>query len=408
MALPAEIRLHILKDLLWQEEPLRITEEASYEHLCPCSGCRTQGLQPQPKHRQSTFHFSPAILRTSRALHEEGHNILYNNVFACDLWYNTTGLEDEDIYASSFLRPDWNLNHSHLRLGDGSMRFYLSSFLLIHVKRLDVVARVTEDEGCSVTRQIVKYFVQGTRKFPQLAHLNIRVELSLPTTSSRPVDEQVWRYENGTISQEDYQDQALGPFAIMRGLKSVKVAGTSDEVASELTALMTGNLPVVDLGRMYELLSDYVQKNREYRHCEICSRAIGYLERAEHAADMEDERAFKKARSNIFALVADHQKQERVRACQNDPNADPEILSGNCKETLPEFERGPDYDGDDRLRASKCTWWRESMQLEWERRNEETETDRLRRQAEEQQRPSLIRLREIVQWERDESPFSAG
>src|ERR1700733_2236098 len=64
MKLPAEIRLKILRELLWQSEPLKkIGRRAWYEEFTRVEG--------------TNYTFHPAILATRRKLNEEGCTVLY-------------------------------------------------------------------------------------------------------------------------------------------------------------------------------------------------------------------------------------------------------------------------------------------------------------------------------------------
>ena len=413
MELPTEIRLRILQELLWQQESLKITRET--DSNCICFGCSGKDKHPPARAlRQSSFAFSPAILRTCRILHQEGVSLLYNNTFACELWYDDDNdfEYDDGPYVSSFLRPDWNISGTHLRM-DGSKRFYTSAYLMKNVKRLEVVVRVLGDEGCSSTRQLVRKFVPSIQKLVALSHLKVRLDLpSLPVIIPW-VDTPRWLYENREITRDDYKDQALGPFALLRRLKSVEFDGVDVTIAKELKTIMTGDAPAVDFARMHESLNKYTFGCVQYKHCLVCRMVIRYLERAEHAADMEDETAFKQARSKVFSLITEHQEQERAKACQFDVVKEPSADEAKVISLLPErayhSANADNHDADVvSLETGDGSEWKAHMKLDWERRNEETDEDRLRRAAEERHRPSLIRLREIVRWERDESPWARG
>jgi hypothetical protein len=408
MDLPTELRLKILQELLWQQEPLKITYEL--DSRCDCIGCSAHSTHLPRIPRQSTFNFSPAVLRTCRTLHQEGLSLLYNNTFACELWYDFDN--DEEPYVSSFLRPDWNPNGTHLVARDDK-RFYSSRYLSKHVKKLDVVVKVLGDEGCSSTRLGVRKFIHGIQKLVAFSHLTIRIDLPLLPVKTPYVDVPKWQYENREITRDDYRNQALTPFALLRRLKHVEVHGIDSEIAEELKRVMTSNTPTVDLAMMHESLNEYTFACIRYEHCLVCRMSTRYLERAEHAADMEDETAFKEARSKIFSLIAEHQEQQRVKACQHDIIKKPVADEAEGLRLLP--EQGYDSEDldaeEDEIVISGRTdgsEWKTHMKLDWERRNDETEEDRLRRKEEEQLRPSLTRLREIVRWERDESPWARG
>lgn len=358
--------------------------------------------------RQSSFDFSPAVLRTCRTVHQEGVPLLYNNTFACELWYESD--EDDEPYMSSFLRPDWNTNWPYGLEGDESKRLYSTSFLIKHVKKLDIVVKVLGDEGCSSTRQLVRKFVHGIKKLVSLSHLKIRLDLPLLPVKTPYVDIPKWTYENREITRDDYKNQALAPFAFLRRLEHVEFDGPDITIAEELKGIMTGDTPAVDFAMMLKSLNQYTFSCVLYEHCLVCRFVLRYLERAEHAADMEDESAFKQARTKIFSLITEHQEQARVKACRFDVTTKITTDEGTAMNLLREQTyHSEDFDDHETNGGMEGEiLWKPHMQLDWERRNEDTDEDRQRRKAEEHLRPSLIRLREIVRWERDESPWTGG
>jgi hypothetical protein len=385
LELPAEIRLNILKQLLWQQEPLKIIEEASLSRpRCSCSTCERRRGSPPSEHRQSTFHFTPAILRTCRALHAEGVEVLYNNVISCEVLCDFTCHIREGPYQSSFLRPEWTINGDNVLCASGGFHetLYDPRALMSRVKRLDIVVLVRYDDECSSTRRAVQAFVQGTTKLPQLSEVTIH--LLIPDNLSRYED---WRYEYEIISREDYRALALGPFALMRGLRSVSFTGVLTSVADELTAMMVGHSPVIDLPRMYKAMRTYVSRRVEYGHCDRCRLAFEYAERADHEADMEDEAAFRRSRTKIFSIIDQHEVLDRAIACQYDPISSSESNSGQAQTGINALESDEHPDKEREI-------FRKDMDAD-------TDADREVKRVQEEQRPSLKRLREIVCRERE-------
>jgi hypothetical protein len=385
LELPTEIRLHILKQLLWQQEPLKIIEEASLSRpWCSCGACGRRRGSPPSEHRQSTFQFSPAILRTCRTLHAEGIEVLYNNVISCEVLCDFTCHIRVEPYQSSFLRPEWTISGDNILCASGGFHeiLYDPRALMSRVKRLDIVVRVRYGDECSSTRRAVQAFVQGTTKLPQLSEVTIH--LLIPDNLTHYVD---WRYENEVIPREDYRALALGPFAQMRGLRSVNFTGVSTSVADELTPMMIGDSPVVDLPKMYEAMRTYLNRRVEYGHCNRCRLAFEYAERADHEQDMEDEAAFKRSRTKVFSIIDQHEELDRAIACQYDPITSYESNSVQA-------QTGIDALGSEEHSDKEREIFRKDM-------DGDTDADREVKRVQEEQRPSLKRLREIVCRERE-------
>ena len=70
---------------------------------------------------------------------------------------------------------------------------------------------------------------------------------------------------------------------------------------------MTGQEPCIDLPRMHDNLMLYMDHRIIDDQCRMCRRLFRLCERAEHAVDMEDERAFRRSRSKILNMIADHE-----------------------------------------------------------------------------------------------------
>jgi hypothetical protein len=58
-------------------------------------------------------------------------------------------------------------------------------------------------------------------------------------------------------------------------------------MATELETVTTSNSKFVDLSGMLDSLEEYVHKFLSLNHCKICLKALGYLEWAEYAVEIE-------------------------------------------------------------------------------------------------------------------------
>ena len=377
MELPAEIRIKILTELLWQQEPLRIMREAG----CPRY---LHEQNPTSARRSSTFSFCPAVLLVCRALHEEGVAILYSNTVGCEIWCEYSDL-NYVAYQNSFLRHSWDIEGKHIpgrltRAEGIDPLFNSAKALLSRVKRLDVVVRIDGHDACIDTRSAVRGFVEAARLLPMLSEMDIHLCMGIDRRAE--VVHDLRRYEDEIISVQDYKDFALGPFALLRNLKSVTFTGVSSRIAEELGRVMMSQQPVVDLPRMYDNLIEYTEARISYGHCRMCCRAFDHADRALIEIDMEDERAFRRSRSKILDIIADHERAELAKLLLNDTAPSP-----TSKIHVPVS----DVEEEDSESITQEDEYQQTL-----RDMEESEEDREFKREQEKDRPSLVRLREVV------------
>jgi hypothetical protein len=300
MELPAEIRIKILTELLWQPKLLRVIKEA---------GCTRLYMKPPSTsvRRASSFSFCPEVLLVCRSIYEEGVAILYSNTVGCEIWCDSGGLSQ-----MSFLRHAWNMKGKYVlartTAAEGyDPKFESSTALLSRVKRLDVVVSVSDDDECMDTRCAVRDFVQAAQNLPLLSEIDIHLQMGIVREDDSLHKTRVYHTEE--ISVQDYRDFALGPFALLRNLKRVTFSGVSSSIAEELGMDMMGQEPGIDLPRMYDNLMLYMDRRIVDDQCRMCRQLFRLCEIAEHAVDIEDERAFRKSRSTILDMIADHESQ---------------------------------------------------------------------------------------------------
>lgn len=391
MQLPTEVRLKILIELLWQEEPLKVTREA---------GIRWRSRVEEPRdgfpvslHRESNFKLHPAILRVCHSIYEEGMPILYKNTIGCEVFCDFDCLISDEPCRSSFLRPGWDIRGKHIPPRGASYDPIYASprALMSRVRSLDVLVRVEADDECSSTRIAVRTFVQAIRGLPQLSEISIHLEI--PPEPAPRFGSDTWRYENEEISLQDYKDFALGPFALMRNLSSVAFTGVSTNIAEELTKAMVSQEPIVDLPRMNDALREYIRERLRYGHCRACRRALLHAVRADHEVDMEDERAFRRSRSKIFAIIAEHEKRDLRNSLQYDPKLGSDTVSEDLVSGIEveDNDSSPSEDENEQL---------ERLEFILETQDEESADDRRVNREQETERPSLVRLRKVVCRER--------
>ena len=253
--------------------------------------------------------------------------------------------------------------------------------LLSRVKRLDVVVRAGVHDACIDTRGAVRLFVQDARRLPLLSEIDIHLWMGIDRNSETLDKTSLYHIED--ISAQDYRDFALGPFALFRNLKRVAFTGVSSSIAEELGRIMMGQEPVVDLPRMYQNLMLYVDYRISDDQCRLCYRVFHHTERAEHEVDMEDEPAFRKSRSKILNIIADH--EAKIVKLVLDDTAPQAIYDGHSPILHDEGEDNESITSEDLQMLSD---------------NEESEEDREFKREQEKKRPSLVRLREVVCRER--------
>lgn len=217
---------------------------------------------------------------------------------------------------------------------------------------------------------------------PQLSELSIRLQLA---ANPRPgIFGDTRRYDYKPISLQEYRDFALGPFAQFRNLSQVSITGVSKSIANELKKAMLGREPIINLSQMYDGLMRYLRKCLQYDHCAYCRSAFRHAARADFEVDMEDERAFRKFRSKIFAIVSEHEKRDLRIALRDDPDVE-----------VGEFDSTWIEDGDRYEPPQEHSDWKLANPIE------ESDEDLEFKRQQEKERPSLVRLREVVCKERD-------
>jgi hypothetical protein len=193
MKLPAEIRLEILRELLWQPEPLktirRLSRGAAVSHV-----------------ETTNYAFHPAILETCRKLNEEGCTVLYEEntvdvILAC---YPLT-------YGGN--RMDWMGYAIDLERAPKS--------LIQRARKLRITVHVD----------------RSSYMLASLGQSDLRVLVKI------------------LQANPPWCREILRPFGILRRLRYVDVTGVSPQLVAELRELMKSDSPVTDLPKMSYLLT---------------------------------------------------------------------------------------------------------------------------------------------------------
>ena len=313
MKLPAEIRLKILRELLWQPEPLKIRREMRSLHLCPIPApllYLSYGTEPSYGDYVETtnYAFHPAILATCRKLNEEGCPVLYEE--------NTV---DVTFYCNPFdcdeYRSDW--------MGYAVDLASVSKPLSQRARKLRITVRIERPNSLPATimRTYVRDLVKVLQANPQWCSLDIRLEFEERDHSE---------FESSDDEEDEIQlnEEILRPFDTLRRLRHVEVTGVSAPFAATLSGLMKGDSPVTDLPRMYDSLAQYTYASLSRRGANVIPH--DHLHLAQQAMDAGNAADFYKHRDKVLWEVEKIARENHERIFQYDPNPVASRLSSNA------------------------------------------------------------------------------
>jgi hypothetical protein len=241
MKLPAEVRLKILRELLWQSEP---PKKIGY-----------RDWHEEVAHVEATnYAFHPAILATCRKLNEEGCTVLYEE--------NTV---DVVFFCRAFGYNQYRINW----MGCASDLERVSESLSQRARKL----RITVDvhfQNYDIVRSDIRYLVKILQANPQWCSLDIR------------------------LGREELDEEILRPFGVLRRLRHVDVTGVSPQFAAELCGLMKSDSQVTDLPKMYNRLTRHThavlsQSSRDVNPFDLLFSAKQAMD-ADNAADFYNHR----------------------------------------------------------------------------------------------------------------------
>jgi hypothetical protein len=292
MKLPAEIRLMILRELLWQPEPLRKIGHRSWH-------------EEVVRVEATNYAFYPAILATCRKLNEEGCTVLYEENTVDVIFFGYAF--DYNQYRIDWMgyAPDLEWVSESLSQRAWKLRIKVDVYPQIYVPA-DIVR--------SGLRDLVKILQAN----PQWCSLDIRLE------------------------REELDEEVLRPFGILRRLRHVDVTGVSPQFAAELSELMKSDSPVTDLPKMYCRLSRHThavlsQSSRDVNPFDL-------LFPAEQAMDAGNAADFYKHRDKVLWEVEKIARENYQRIFGYDPDPVASRLSNNAFVT--EQERLENLAGD--------------------------------------------------------------
>jgi hypothetical protein len=306
MKLPAEIRLKILRELLWQPEPLKITREMHNLHPLPISA---QFLYPSNarEHYYGTYFvettnyaFHPAILAVCRKLNEEGRPVLYEeNIVDVTVYCDQLQFEE--------YKCDWMGYPSDLE----SVSESLSQ--LARKLQITVQVRCPKDVSSANMRRSIRELVKVLQANPQWCSLDIRLENHVPDHLIKSPSVESHRIQ--------LDEEVLRPFSLLRRLHHVDITGVSPQFAARLSNLMKSDNPVTDLPKMYNSLERYASL---FVNDELGEPDEGfpeeYLDLAEEAMDAGNAKDFYNHRGKMMWEVEKFMRRERADVFKDDPD----------------------------------------------------------------------------------------
>jgi hypothetical protein len=293
MKLPAEIRLKILRELLWHPEPLKALRETSEpaNNVRPWS--RPVELQSWDGEITGTnYTLYPEILAVCRKLNEEGGPVLYgeNTVDVVTCYHPV------DSYRPGL---EW--------MGHSSSLASISESLSARARKLRITVKRS---GSRTTRTLVRQLVDVLRANPQWCSLDVRLE-------DNPM---LYRFFSTEEDEICLNEKILRPLYLLRRLQHIEVTGVSPQFAAELSELAKSDRPIIELEKMFDSLTGYAYGSvgGGIRSREVFSEEDMKL--AENAIEAGNVTEFYKYRDRVIWDVEKFLRKRRAGAFKNDPD----------------------------------------------------------------------------------------
>lgn len=266
LCLPAEVRNMIYRLLLVAEKPLGSTENENLP-------AELKGRGPVWANA-GEYHLQPAILSVCSQIYREASSILNGeNTFAIYISGYDDEFDDEqyDYGGENSGRATTKLMNFQYDVALGVFQNCNAPFSKFERFELLVERADLLEVRCHIERLCLSI----SRRASALKHLCLHLLLDTDDTRHK-FHTSYW---------------ALGPFAMLRNLRSVAFRGVLLPFAERLTSLMLGNTPPENLELMYRLLEDCVRDLQGSRL---------ELRRAFNAMHEWDVQKFKETRSKIL------------------------------------------------------------------------------------------------------------
>lgn len=311
MELPAEIRLKILRELLWTPEPLKLLREASEQANTLPTLFSPMGLPPWDDGVTGTnYTLYPQILAACRKLNEEGGQVLYEE--------NTV-----DVVAS--FNPGYPYGPKFEWMGHLSSLTRISESFNARARKLRITvdARIPSFHTSKAIREVVRELVKVVQANPQWCSLDIRLENHISCSM-----------------QDEFSsdEEILRPLNLLRRLQHIELTGVSPQFATKLSKLAKSDRPILDLPKMYDNLEGYGYRLFGAELHKIFQNEDLHL--AKDAMDAGNVTDFYKYRDRVIWGFEGSLKERRADIFKNDPDPIHSRLSNH------EFIRGPVKDRD--------------------------------------------------------------
>ena len=305
--LPFEIRHLILRELLWQKDPLDFNAGlATREVIDMLEYDDRYLLQTSPPSQQ----LHPNILRTCKQMYTEAVDVLYSNTINCRIGLpgcsgNTeeypTILSEKYIFHSNVTLP--------IAVTQKMCRLRIQLFAHHHwAERRPSAERI--EEGLRKLAHVFQTH-QPAWKYITIQMIHINKWFRLAPECDDPKINALF-------------ETSLRPLRFIRSRSSVTVTGVSKSLASKLRNLMLSTEPFVDLEMAMDSLSSYcIGSSRHMRHDDErlnqLSRDISRLiDKGGEASDAGDIDLFMRLRRCVLALVKDFQSRLESKVFEHD------------------------------------------------------------------------------------------
>ena len=289
MELPAEIRLEILRELLWAPEPLKLLREAPEQ-------VNTLPMLSYPVGPQSwddgvtgtNYTLYPEILAVCRKLNEEGGLVLY---------------EENTVDVVAYFNPGYPYGPRFGWMGHLSSLTSISESFNARVRKLRITvdARIPLFQTSKATREVLRELVKVLQANPQWCSLNIRLE------------NRVYGLMHDELSSDE---EILRPLNLLRRLQHIEFTGVSPQFATELSKLAKSDRPIIDLPKMYDNLEGYGYAVADF-HQIFQNEDLRLAKDAMDAGNVTD---FYKYRDRVIWGFERFLKEKRADIFKNDPD----------------------------------------------------------------------------------------
>jgi hypothetical protein len=337
LELPWEIRQIILRDLLWQPEPIFFTSIAP--RFTGPMAVRTiddpafedYWINHRERKGKDARKFYPEILSVCKQLHEEGSPILYDNSVNCRI--NSPDDFERDWHDPSMVILGQRYCYPHDPQECLFTDLPKPVFEKMQKARVEVFAsRTWGNFGFLDIQDSVRHLAQilGRSNWK-----NLTIELKIHEESDYQPEPEKDEYMARLVEDPPYRHQLFKQFLYLRDCK-VSITGASTSLTSQLTRVMTSSpdeCPVIDLDSMFADMERYVEVSTwqdSYAWAENTDEEQEMIDEIQVSLDdldglrrWVDTEAFLKSRSEILRSVSEFLLLRQAAVFAHDPVGTP-------------------------------------------------------------------------------------